>query len=93
MKVEIKKLGRSGTWDLPDWRFYTDDPNEGQNFYRTRAELHDIVFKAMKQVPTETEKIAEVRVNGLTYKLDYESLGVRTVTVLTDWIKNWYTQK
>ena len=94
MRVQIKRGVRSGTWCLPDWEFYTDEQDYGvRNFIKSRAELHDIVFGAMKQTPTETQKIAEVRVNGLTYKLDYELLGVRTVTVLTDWVKNWYTQK
>ena len=94
MKVEIKRVVKSGTWYLPQWESYTDDPKCTRACgYRTRAELHDIVFGAMKQAPTPTEKVGEVVVNGLTYKLDYELLGVRTVTVLTEWVKNWYTQK
>ena len=94
MKVEIKKVVRSGGWDLPQWSTYTDERNCSRaGGYRTRAELHDIVFGAMRQAPTPDEKIWEVVVNGLTYKLDYEILGVRTVTVITDWVNGWYKQK
>lgn len=92
MVVTIEKLVKSGTWTLPQWESYTDDP-ESTYRYRTRAELHDIVFGAMKQAPTLKERISQVIVNGLTYKRHYEFGGVKTVTILTDWVKNWYTQK
>lgn len=92
MVVTIEKLVKSGTWTLPQWESYTDNP-ESTYGYRTRAELHDIVFGAMKQAPTLKERISQVKVNGLTYKRHYEFGGVKTVTILTDWVKNWYTQK
>lgn len=94
MKVEITRVVRSGGWNLPQRSTYTDEhvcSREGG--YRTRAELHDIVFGAMKQAPTPDEKIGEVKVNELTYKLDYEFNGVHTVATLPSWVKHWYKQR
>ena len=93
MVVTIEKLVKRGTWTLPQWESYTDE-HENTYEYRTRAELYDIVFGAMEeQAPTPNEMITKVIVNGLEYKRYYEFGGIKSDTILINWMKHWNTQK